>query len=277
MKLFVSLMILFSFSFSIKLNDESGFVLDKYGNFINKKYRTYEYEGLEWPGGYYCIQAAGATAVGIRVGEKLSVRKVSKYLKGLYGKRNNYEPSMNDWINASNKFHIPQLKVEAEKIDNMDDLYKIVKNAIDNNFLVTILLRNYIISSLDKKLLIKTFQDFGILKIFSFLYYHSNPYWYYWYKLWSAKIPILDDMRGGINHSVTIVGYIKYGNEIYYAIRDPFLTEKKAEGNNTAFYDYFDYLVGENVLENEIIFGNTLLIFKTKDNKRNIIVKKFSD
>jgi len=266
--------------YGYQINESMGFVRDKYMSYITSQYRVYEYEdgkiGPESYRSYLCIQAAGAMAVGIRIGKKISVSSVEKYF---YKFRGNRAPSMQDWINASNRYHIQDLNVKVKTFNNMNRFFKIVKKAIDNDYPVTVLLKKY-------NALVHDFNAFNLLNydnvvdLINILYYSRcvryNGYkflnCYFSKTLYSLinpsfndlNIALLHTMFGQVGHSVVIVGYIVNNGTIYYAVRDPYKEYCDTSLNDFCFF--FDYLINEKDLEENIEKGNTILIFKTNPN-----------
>jgi len=264
--------------YGYKLSDNIGFVVDKYKSFNTLKYRIYEYEdgsiGPSCCNGYLCVQAAGAMAVSIRVGRKISLKSVEEYFKTF--RKAGYYPSMQDWINASNHYHIKDLNVKINHVRDIKDLYQKVKNAIDNNYPVSILLTDfdaffnqwdiYNLFSYENRFLINLLNYFPFINLTELLSKELLFKIYSFLNMYDFKVPVVSSITGGVNHSVLIVGYIKDNDTVYYAIRDPYI--KKCPNNSNGFCFLFDYLIDEDTLNNYLIEGNTLLIFKTNPNSK---------
>ena len=93
--------------------DRQGWIKNGGGSIDTFSQKIYEWD--QFNGGCYCFHGAGSTAINIRMGKKSTDTKSTHayFLNELnaYQYKDECETSSQDWLNASNRYHISDLNI----------------------------------------------------------------------------------------------------------------------------------------------------------------------
>ena len=206
-----------------------GWVKNGNGDYSTLSQRIYEWD--QFPNGCYCFHGAGATAVNIRMGGQFTdTKKVHSYFRDklkAYNNKTECATSSQDWLNASNKYHLKDLKIvkkpSSGHFNSRDDLWKEIKANVGNN----------------KPMLVPIT--------------HYKP-------IYSEGTGFTQALKYEklIGHAIIIVGYLDFGTK-YVAIRDPALKNSNKSSHKT----YFDYTLSLETLDG-YLQSRQMLVFGTK-------------
>ncbi len=209
-----------------------GFVINGSGDSDTLDQRTYEWE--QYDGGCYCFHAAGSTAINIRTGRKSTdTKSVYTYFDdelNAYKNKGICETGAQDWLNSSNRYHIPDLNIYKRPgsgyFSDIDTLWGEIKSNVDNNKPMFVMLTHY-----------------------SPIYSSQNSF------------TEIEGYRSKYGHAVTIVGYIDFDStDRLVAVRDPAIDHSDIQSD----YDQlFDYTLSIETLD-DYLQERLMLVFATK-------------
>ena len=212
-------------------NGDYGFVVNGKGSTNTLNQKIYEWE--QFDGGCYCFHGAGATAINIRVGSKVTdTKSTHTYFRdklNAYQNKTECETSSNDWLNASNRYHISDLNIYKKPssgyFSDVNKLWDEIKLNVNNNKPMLVPITHYD----------PIYSGFGYTEVTGY--------------------------NDEIGHALIIVGYINFtGQTKYVAIRDTAVDHSDIESDNEAL---FDYTLSLETLD-EYLQSRQMLVFDTK-------------
>lgn len=212
-------------------NGDYGFIVNGKGSADTLEQKIYEWD--QFDGGCYCFHGAGATAINIRVGSKVTdTKSTHAYFRDklkAYQNRTECETSSNDWLNASNRYHISDLNIykkpDSGYFGDTNKLWDEIKLNVNNNKPMLVPITHY------KPI----YSGYG--------YTEATGY--------TSKI----------GHSLIIVGYINFsGEDKYVAIRDPAVKHSNIKSN---YKHLFDYTLSLDTLDS-YLQSRQMIVFNTK-------------
>lgn len=217
-----------------------GFVIDGSGNLNTSNERVYEYNSENPSHYYYCVHAAVAGALNIRLG------KPSVTLTGMHSAFSLFSTYQTDPNRAGSLSYVRQLSFPQGRIPGINAVLRQIPQGDGQ--------------ALFQKIKDAVIGDYPIV-VAAKQYYASRQL--------GAPLDTVTSFSGNVGHALLIVGYIELDtfniDNNLVAIRDPFLREPLSKG----YSSLFDYTVPVWLLKNILQVTNgyyDLMLFKTESN-----------